>query len=133
MQLLGLPTPLNRKHLLDFLNFSKTLRTHPHISSLLPNFCNCLLLQLTVVPSKQLFTFDFIKISLFICLSHRYAFITYGQLGSKGEDENLCTGSTVNTKTSFVHWVVLVFFSVSLDFAQGNKTNAFQYDLSPLK
>lgn len=37
MELLGLPTPPNRKHLLDFRNFPKALGTHPRISSFFPN------------------------------------------------------------------------------------------------
>lgn len=37
MSLLGLPTPPNRKHLLDFRNFPKALRTHPRISNFFPN------------------------------------------------------------------------------------------------
>lgn len=37
MSLLGPPTPLNRKHLVHFLSFSKTLRARPHISNFFPN------------------------------------------------------------------------------------------------
>lgn len=111
MWLLGLPTPLNRKHLLDFLNFSKTLRTHPHISSPLPNFCNCSLLWLTVVSSKWLFTFDFIKSSLFICLFHRYSLITYWLVGEQGRRWAL---STLKPHLSIEWFCCFLVFALAL-------------------
>lgn len=127
MELLGLPTPPNRKHLLDFRNFPKALGTHPRISSFFPNhgvgfsssqFYGWLSIQ-------QLFGLPFTVGSLGICLFPPWRGLP--ATGQDGEADKSADRNAAEGKAGFLARAgFLAFLVVVLALLRRMKTTHFR-------
>jgi len=119
--------PLNKKHLLDFLNFSKTLRTHPHIS----NFCPDHGVGLATLSFVTKGFIHSCLVLLFIVNMDPFVYsinavLMTSLVWEEGEAESKFTGkSIIRTQTEAVLDGGLVVFCAGLGFAQRSQINSF--------